>query len=276
MKVYVARPSGFCFGAKRSVDIANNVGKAYSLGNILHNELLIEKLKEKGLTPLPFDELIKQPLGKVVIRAHGVPFGQLQKLKEKGFEVLDATCENVKKVYDIVIGCETQGYAIFIYGDKTHPETIGVAERVKNPVIIGTVEDIPENVPDKICLVSQTTKIKKQYEEIRDILHEKCSALKAFDTICLATSERQKEAANLAGKVDVMIVIGGKKSSNTRKLYEVCKNQNVNTFLIQSKSDLNDSWFTNAEKTGITAGASTPDFVINEVIEEIKKCSKET
>jgi len=276
MKIYVARPCGFCFGAKRSVDIANNVGKAYSLGPILHNERLVEDLKKKGITPMDFNELIKQTPGKVVIRAHGVPFEQLQILKEKGFEVLDATCDNVKKVYDTVIGCQTQGYEIFIYGEKKHPETIGVAERVKNPVIIEKPEDIPEKVPQKICLVSQTTKIKQKYEEIRDILQEKCKDLKAFDTICNATSERQKESASLAGMVDTMIVIGGKKSSNTKKLFEICKKENQNTYLIQSKSDLNKLWFSKIEKIGITAGASTPDFVINEVMETIKKWTKET
>ena len=271
MKVYVARPCGFCFGAKRSVDIANNVGKAYSLGSILHNEILVESLKEKGLKPMEFSELIRQKPGKVVIRAHGVPISQIESLKEKGFEVIDATCTNVKKIYDIVVGCGIQGYSVFIYGDKKHPEVVGVASRLKNAVIVEKIEDIPEKVPGKICLVSQTTKIKENYEEIRDALQEKCNDLKAFDTICTATEERQKSAFSLAGIVDVMIVVGGKQSSNTKKLFEICKQQNKKTFLIQSTKGLNKEWFNGAAKTGVAAGTSTPGFVINPVVEEIGK-----
>lgn len=268
MKVFIARPCGFCFGAKRSVDIANNIGKAYSLGPILHNELLVEKLRENGLIPFSFDELVRQKPGKVIIRAHGVPLSQIEKLKEKGFEITDATCSNVQRVYDIVAECEKQGYSVFIYGDKNHPEIIGIASRIRNPTIV--YGEIPENLPSKICLVSQTTKIKQNYEKIKQKLREKCSDLKAFDTICTSTEERQKFGASLAGIVDVMLVIGGKESSNTKKLFEVCSAANGKTFLIQSKKGLNKEWFNGVNKVGVTAGASTPDFAINEVVEEIQ------
>lgn len=271
MEVFIARPSGFCFGGKRSVDIANNVGKAYSLGHLLHNEQLVERLREKGVVPVSFEELIKKKPCKVIIRAHGVPANQLNELKGKGFDVIDATCPNVKKVYEVVEDCGKEGYSVIIYGDKAHPEVIGVASRVNNPIVVDNADEIPANLPKKACLVSQTTKIKKDYEKIRDAVQEKCPELKAFDTICTATQERQKSACLLTSKVDAMIVIGGKKSSNTSKLFEVCKAVNENTHWIQSKDDLKKEWFSGAKKAGITAGASTPDFIISSVAEELRK-----
>jgi 4-hydroxy-3-methylbut-2-enyl diphosphate reductase len=270
METYIARPCGFCFGGKRSVDIANNVGKAYSLGPLLHNEQLVEKLREKGVEPISFDELIKKKPCKVIIRAHGVPVSQIGELNEKGFDAIDATCPNVKKIYNIAEECEKEGYSVFVYGDRSHPEVIGIVSRLKSPVVVGNENDIPPKLPKKICLVSQTTKIKKEYAEIRDAIAGKCTGLKAFDTICTETDERQKAASRLAEIVGVMLVVGGKDSSNTKKLFEVCSSVNENTHWIQSKKDLKKEWFSHAEKAGITAGASTPDFVISSVADELR------
>ncbi len=270
MKVFIARPCGFCFGGKRTVDIANNIGNAYTLGPLLHNEQLVEKLRQKGVVPLSFEELIKKKPCKVIIRAHGVPVSQIKELEDKGFDVIDGTCPNVKKVYEITKTCEKEGYSVFVFGENEHPEVIGIISRLKNAVVVGNADEIPDELLSKICLVSQTTKIKQKYEQIRNAVEKKCKELKAFDTICTATQERQKSASLLASKVDVMIVIGGKKSSNTRKLYEVCRNANEKTYLVQTKDDLEKGWFSNAGKAGITSGASTPDFVIDDVVGEIK------
>jgi len=241
------------------------------LGPLLHNEQLAEKLKEKGIVPLSFKELIKKRPGKVIIRAHGVPALQINELMEKGFDVIDATCPNVKKVYDIACGCEKEGYAVFVYGDRSHPEVIGIVSRLKNAIIVGNADEIPSQIPQKICLVSQTTKIKKDYEKIRDAIREKCMELRAFDTICAETQERQKSASRLAGLVDVMLVVGGKQSSNTKRLYEVCKNANEKTYHVETKDEIKKGWFSAAEKVGITAGASTPDFAVNSVVERLNK-----
>ena len=271
METYIARPCGFCFGGKRSVDIANNVGKAYSFGPLLHNGQLVEKLREKGVEPVSFAELVKKKQCKVIIRAHGVPVSQIEELGEKGFDVIDATCPNVKKIYNIAGECEKEGYSVFIYGDKSHPEVVGIVSRLKNPAVVGNEDEIPAKLPNKICLVSQTTKIKANYAKIRDAIAKKCPGLKAFDTICTATEEMQKSASRLAGIVDVMLVIGGKDSSNTKKLFEVCSSVNKSTHWIQSGDDLKKEWFSGAKKAGITAGASTPDFVISSVAEHLRK-----
>ena len=274
MEILIARPCGFCFGGKRSVDIANNVGKAYSLGPILHNEQLIEKLREKGVEPCTFEELMKKKPGKVIIRAHGVPAVQIDELKKKGFDVIDATCSNVVKVYDIAMKCEKEGYQVVVYGEKEHAEVVGLVSRLKNPIVVENADEVPRKLSDKVCLVSQTTKIPEKYDEIRKNVKEKCKDLKAFDTICSATQERQKAAVSLAKNVDVMLVIGGKKSSNTHKLFEVCKAVNEKTYHIQTQNNINKLWFTDSKRVGITAGASTPDFVINSVVEAVETWTK--
>jgi len=273
MKVYIAEPCGFCFGARRSMELASQPNKAYSLGHILHNEILIEKLKEKGIEPLCFEKIVKKELSeikKVIIRTHGVPIKQIKKLKQKGFEIIDGTCPKVKDIYDITAKYEQKGYQIIIFGDKNHPEVIGVMSRLENPFVVKKAEDI-KGEHEKICLVSQTTQRKDIYDKLKIDISKKCTELKAFDTICSATQERQKAASAIAEKADVMLVIGGKQSSNTNRLYEICKQANNKTYLIQSEENLEKKWFSDAEKIGITAGASTPDFVIDSVVKEFKK-----
>jgi len=275
MEIFLSQPCGFCFGGKRTVDIANNIGSAYTLGPLLHNEQLVEQLKQKGVTPISFEELMEKDAAKegkqVIIRAHGVPEEQLSKLKEKGFDVIDGTCPKVKNVYDIASMCEEMGCQVFVFGDKDHAEVKGIVSRLKNPIVVKGVGDIPDKSFEKIGLVSQTTQRKEKYEEVKNALEKKCKVMKAFDTICTATQERQDSAASLASEVDAMVVIGGKESSNTKKLFEVCKGKNGKVFMIQTKDDLEKEWFDGFSKVGIAAGASTPDFVVKEAIEELKK-----
>ncbi|MBW2982025.1 4-hydroxy-3-methylbut-2-enyl diphosphate reductase [Candidatus Woesearchaeota archaeon] len=271
MNIRIAEPCGFCFGAKRIVEIAESNGKAYSLGPVLHNEQLIERLRQKGVEPLSLDEILKKKQGRVIIRAHGVTADEFNQLKEAGFEIIDGTCPKVKDVYCEASGYEQGGYKIFIFGDKGHPEVIGIISRLQNPIIIGDIEDIPNKHYDKVCLVSQTTQIPSDYEQIKKAFEGKCNKLKAIDTICSATQERQDAASALAKEVGVMLVIGGKKSSNTRKLYSLCREVNCNTYLIQTKNDLQKEWFDGMHYVGITAGASTPDFIIDSVVQELEK-----
>jgi len=272
MKIKIAEHAGLCYGAQRIISIAQNNGKAYSLGPVLHNEQLVEKLRSKGVEPLSLDEILKRDPSKVIIRAHGVPVQDLEKLQEKGFKIIDGTCPNVTSVYCLSEGNEKEGYQIFIFGDKDHPEVEGIVSRLNSPIVVGKISDIPDQHYDKVCLVSQTTQIPSAYEEIRKALSNKCDELKAIaNTICPATHDRQNAAYALAKEVDIMLVIGGSKSSNTKKLYSICSEINSNTYLIQTEKDLDKRWFLDADYIGITAGASTPDFVIDSVVSELKE-----
>jgi 4-hydroxy-3-methylbut-2-enyl diphosphate reductase len=271
MEIKIAEHSGFCYGAKRIVQLAESNGRAYSLGPVLHNEQLVEKLREKGIEPLSLDEILKRVPGKVIIRAHGVPENEITVLKKAGFEIIDGTCPNVAQVYCVSRDYEQKGYKIFIFGDKDHAEVIGIISRLKSPTAVLKPEDIPGRHYDKICLVSQTTQIPSAYEEIKKALAARCNKLKAVDTICSATRERQDAASSLAKEADVMLVIGGKQSSNTRKLYSICSRYNSRVYLIQTKEDLDRKWFSDSFLVGITAGASTPGFVIESVVSELKK-----
>jgi len=272
MDVYVAEPCGFCFGAERVIKLAERAGKAYSLGPLLHNEILVEKLKKQGIEPLSFEEIVKREadkIKKVIIRAHGVPIDQINKLKQKGFEIIDGTCPKIKYIYKITSEYESQGYKIIIFGEKKHPEVISIVSRLKDPIVVKEDDDVHEY--ENACLVSQTTQREDLYKKIKGALIEKCKRSSMFDTICNATKERQEAASDLAMQVQVMLVIGGKKSSNTKRLYEVCEQKNTNTYLIQSGKDLEKKWFNGIENTGVTAGASTPDFVIASVVNELEK-----
>jgi len=271
MEIKIADPCGFCFGARRIVELAESNSKAYSLGPVLHNEQLIERLRQKGVEPLTLDEILNKKHSKVIIRAHGVTAEEFNKLKDAGFEIVDGTCPKVKDVYCQASGYEQEDYKIFIFGDKDHPEVIGIVSRLSNPTIIEKVEDIPDNHYDKICLVSQTTQIPSVYEKIRKEFEGKCNKLKAIDTICSATQDRQNAAQKLAKEVDAMLVIGGKKSSNTKKLYTLCKDVNIHTYLIQTKDDIQKEWFNGSYSVGITAGASTPNFIIDSIVDQLKK-----
>jgi len=271
MNIIVAEHSGFCYGARRIVDLANENGRAYSLGPVLHNEQLIERLKEKGIEPLTLDEILGKGKGRVIIRAHGVPAQDIEKLREKGFQIIDGTCPKVQEIYCITAQYEKDGYQIFIFGDKEHPEVIGIASRLSNPFVVKTADDVPDKHYEKICMVSQTTQIPSNYENLKKLLSSRCDKFESFDTICPATNARQQSASSLAKEVDVMLVVGGKESSNTKKLYSVCEEANISTHLIQTEKDLDRSWFSGADIVGIAAGASTPDFVIESIAEELRK-----
>jgi 4-hydroxy-3-methylbut-2-enyl diphosphate reductase len=271
MKIRIAEHSGFCPGAADIVKIAESNGQAYSLGPILHNEQLVEGLRQKGVEPLTLDEILKRKPGKVIIRAHGVPAKDIEKLGDAGFKVIDGTCEKVQDIYHEALKYEQDGYRVFIFGEKNHAEVIGIVSRLSNPAVIGKPEDIPDEHYEKVCLVSQTTQIPSEYEKIKKAFKDKCDELKAIDTVCAATQDRQNAASKLAADVQVMLVIGGKKSHNTRNLYELCRSANPQAYHIQTKDDLQGRWFDSADSVGITAGASTPKFIIDSVKTELER-----
>lgn len=274
MEVVLAKSSGFCFGVKRAVDrvyeqLAENK-KIYTYGPIVHNDDVVADLEEKGVKVLNTkEELTELTEGSVVIRAHGVPKEIYEIMEQKNIECIDATCPFVKRIHKIVEKESAEGRRIIVIGNAKHPEVEGIRGWCKTPatVIESREEALQFNgsKDDKYCVVSQTTFNYKKFQELVEIFQKKGYDMIVANTICSATEERQKEASELAAKADVMIVIGGTHSSNTRKLYELCKSECENTYYIQTLADLQLELPNSVELVGITAGASTPNKIIEEV-----------
>ena len=281
MKVTVAKSAGFCFGVKRAIDmveaeIRSGDGPIYTYGPIIHNEIVNEDLKSRGVVIMSEDEPPElYPVGTVIIRSHGVTREVFDKLLAAGHNVIDATCPFVKKIHHIVEDYADKGYRIVITGNSDHPEVRGIMGWVNNGRCdcIGDIEDFKKldiKSDEKVCLVSQTTFNHRKFKDIVENLSDNEYNICAKNTICSATEERQSEARELAGMVDAMIVIGGRSSSNSRKLYEICSSVCSDTYFIQSMSDLDVSSLSSIEHVGITAGASTPNNIIEEVQKNVR------
>ncbi len=283
MKVKVAKSAGFCFGVKRAVDIvkdeiAKNPNKPiYTYGPIIHNEEVVEDFKRQGVYPIEEGKDIScyEP-GIVIIRSHGVARNVQKMLEDAGFEVVDASCPFVKKIHRIVEEKSKEGYYIIIIGNPTHPEVEGIVgwSETEDVKVISNIEqarDFEYYGHKKICIVSQTTFNYKKFQEFVEIIEQKGYDIIAVNTICNATFERQKEAKELSASVDMMLVIGGKTSSNTQKLYEICCKECDKTYFIQTKDDLDLSIMQSINYVGITAGASTPNNIIEEVQKQCQK-----
>ncbi len=287
MEVILAEKAGFCFGVKRAVDTAfEQADKAsnavFTFGPIIHNEDVTEKLALKGVNVInSIEELDKLPKNSsIIIRSHGVGEDIFESIKSRGFSIVDATCPFVNNIHKIVRERSEAGDEILIIGNPGHAEvegTIGWSRR--KPYVINSVEDI-EALPDSlknasITVVAQTTYSLKKFQELVAELQDRYYNINVCKTICNATEERQKEAQRLASSVDSMIVIGGKNSSNTQKLYEISKQQCNNTYYIQTLVDLDLTVFESASRVGITAGASTPNYIIKEVQDSMSEKSFE-
>lgn len=271
MKVYLAEHAGFCFGVKRAIDLATKLlgqENVYTLGPLIHNPQVIENLEKNGIRCI--EDLTEIPEGKVIIRAHGVPPQTIQKAKQKGLEVIDATCPYVKKVHNITKKLQKQGYQVMIFGEKEHPEVIGVKGNSENAIVIENLEEITTiGSYEKIGLVSQTTQSPKKYETIAEELRKHAKELKFYNTICDATEKRQQSAVELSKKVDLMIVLGGLNSGNTRRLAELCSKETT-TIHVEKYSDIEKKVLEGKKTVGITAGASTPDYLIKELIQGLE------
>lgn len=279
MKVVVAKSAGFCFGVKRAVqtvyDEAENAkGKIYTYGPIIHNEQVVEDLAKRGVEIIGgIDELDSIREGTVIIRSHGVSRDIQNLLMKNNVNLIDATCPFVKKIHNIVKEKSSEGYNIIIIGNENHPEVEGImgwaAPSGKVRITVIDTEEKAENYVfskgDKTCLVSQTTFNYNKFNKLVEIIEKKGYDIIVVNTICHATDERQKEAAELAKAADAMIVIGGKSSSNTQKLYDICKDECKNTYYIQTPVDLDLRKLQACNYVGITAGASTPNNIIEEV-----------
>ena len=274
MNVTVAKSAGFCFGVKRAIDTVyqeiEKGEKVFTLGPIIHNEQVVQELEEKGVQVInSIEELADIKDGTVVIRSHGVSEQVIRQLEKYDIKIVDATCPFVSKIHRIVQEKYREGFQIVIIGNRTHPEVEGINGWCENSaIVLETVSEAESFRPDpqkKLCIVSQTTFNYKKFKDIVDIFSKKSYDINVMNTICNATEERQTEAGTIARQSDAMLVIGGKHSSNTQKLYEICSKECPNTYFIQTLDDLNLELFQSFRSVGITAGASTPNNIIKEV-----------
>lgn len=281
MNVILAESAGFCFGVQRAVDvvkkqISEGQGPLYTYGPIIHNEEVVKDFEAHGVTVMEEDVDKAYTPGTVIIRSHGVTKAVEDGLKAKGHNVIDATCPFVKKIHRAVDEHSKNGEYIVIIGNPDHPEVRGIIGWINGEdytVISGEqcAKDFSVNSDRDICIVSQTTFNHNKFQELVEIIKQKGYHIIVLNTICDATNKRQVEAADIAGSVDAMLVIGSKNSSNTQKLYEICKTRCNNTYYIQTADDFQPSDLSSIESVGITAGASTPNNIIEEVQ---KKCQK--
>jgi 4-hydroxy-3-methylbut-2-en-1-yl diphosphate reductase len=274
LETNLANSAGFCFGVKRAVEMVyEEVDKGnlvYTYGPIIHNDQVVDDLCEKGVQVLnTVEELKAINQGTIIIRSHGVSKDIYDIMQEKKLHVIDATCPFVRKIHKIV---QEQGElyeTIIIIGNDKHPEVEGIKGWCKNPtIVIQTEEEAKElrlEIGKKVCIVAQTTFNYKKFKDLVEIFSEKGYDILALNTICNATEERQADARKLAKVSDAMIVIGGKHSSNTQKLYEICKKECDDTYYIQTLVDLDLEKLKSIRSVGITAGASTPNNIIKEV-----------
>ncbi len=274
VEVILAKSAGFCFGVRRAVDAVydqvEKTGKIYTYGPIIHNEQVVDDLTKKGVEVInSYEELTKITEGTVVIRSHGVEKAIYELIENKGLTLVDATCPFVKKIHKIVEKESMSDSHIVVIGNRNHPEVQGIVGWANGDVYVVENEQEAEKITfcdeRKICIVSQTTFNHNKFQELVEIFQKKGYYVSVVNTICNATSERQKEAYEIALKVDAMIVIGGAGSSNTQKLYEICRGVCKNTQYIQTLDDLVFDSTESIKSVGITAGASTPKKIIQEV-----------
>ena len=285
MNIKVAETAGFCFGVQRAVDrvyelIGSDAAPIYTLGPIIHNEEVVSDLEKKGVAVICEEELGSLKGGTVVIRSHGVGRKVYNTIKKYGLGYVDVTCPFVLKIHKIVERESSRGAHIVIIGDPDHPEVQGICGWCQGTyTVIRNAEDAEKfNIsPEKeVCVVSQTTFNYNKFKDLVEILCKKrydnnvLNILNILNTICNATEERQREAKNIAGEVDTMLVVGGRHSSNTQKLFEICKKECGNTYYIQTPVDLDSEMFQCSSCVGITAGASTPKKIIEEVQEHVR------
>ena len=277
-EVILAKSAGFCFGVKRAVDtVYEQTGKknVYTFGPIIHNEEVVKDLEKKGVFVInTMEELDDITEGTVIIRSHGVSSAVYEALQKKGVEIVDATCPFVLKIHNIVKQESANGKQIVIIGNEKHPEVEGIMGWSKTQVHVVDTAEKAQNLqldPQReVCIVSQTTFNYNKFKELVEIISEKGYNIIIRNTICNATEERQTEAREIAKRVDAMIVVGGSSSSNTRKLYEICKNECKDTYYIQTLNDLDMTSLGKADCIGITAGASTPNKIIEEVQNNVR------
>ncbi|MBF0345843.1 MAG: 4-hydroxy-3-methylbut-2-enyl diphosphate reductase [Nitrospirae bacterium] len=270
MKITVAKRAGFCFGVKRAVNIAFDMASrkdgVCTLGPIIHNPQLVKSLQDKGV------HCVNEPhkdMKAVIIRTHGIPLQMNDKIVEMGIEVIDATCPFVKKAQQYAKLLREENYQVLILGESAHPEVKSIMSYVGQDVIIVEDEHMPERLKTRVGIVVQTTQPVSALKRLLNNIVERAKEIKIYNTICNSTALRLKETSEISGNVDIMIVAGGRNSANTTQLANHCRSMGVTTYHIETAMELDPLWFKGVNHVGVTAGASTPDWIIDEIIERI-------
>lgn len=289
LKVTVDQSSGFCWGVIRTIDIAEaeltQNGGLYSLGDIIHNPMEIERLAEKGLRSITVDDLKTLRNARVLVRAHGEPASTYRIARENNIEIIDATCPVVTKVQERIRKFYDQGYQIVIFGKKEHAEVIGLVGQTNgDAIVIRSIDEIGRlDLKKKTVLFSQTTMDKATFQQLREVLQEKIDELivesmedtaidfHAKDTICGQVSGRDKKLKQFARENDVVVFVAGRKSSNGKVLFNICKEVNDRTYFIENETELDYVWFDGAKTVGITGATSTPQWLMYRVKEHIER-----
>lgn len=286
MEIVRAKEMGFCFGVSGAINTCHKViedkknknKRIFILGMLVHNEYVVRKLAEEGFLIVEENDILenKSELQKgdvVIIRAHGTTKTIMSLLEKKEVEIYDATCIFVTSIRKKLVEMEKKGYEILFIGDKNHPEVKGIISFGNRVTVYADLEELKNAVilPEKeYCLLTQTTLNKKKLEKIKSYLENNFQNVKILDKVCGATQVRQEAVEELAKEVDMLIVIGGKNSSNTKKLYDISIEINPKTYMIQEEQDLKKEWFNGVEKIGITAGASTPEEIVIKIENQIR------
>ena len=275
MKIFLARDAGYCFGVRDAVNLAYDTakthGEVYMLGTIVHNERVIEDLSNVGAKVV--ESLDDVPKDKpVLFRAHGTPPELWEEASKKNLKLIDATCPLVTEIHHEIKKLETENRKTIIIGDHGHDEVVAIASQVKKPIIISSVDEANAlRKMKRAGVVSQSTQMIENVQEIINVLMKKVFDLRFINTICFPTRRNHEQIKELAEKSDVMIIIGSFTSANSKRLTQLSLDRNKKSFQVTSADDLHESWFKNCKSVGISAGASTPDETIREVLEKIKK-----
>ncbi|PKL52098.1 MAG: 4-hydroxy-3-methylbut-2-enyl diphosphate reductase [Nitrospira bacterium HGW-Nitrospira-1] len=275
MEIITAKRAGFCFGVKRAIDIAFDIAKeipegVYTLGPIIHNPQVIEKLKTEGIFPLEdISDIRNKEIKALIIRTHGISCHLYDTITSQRFRLIDATCPFVKNAQRYAQLLKENGYQVVILGDSSHPEVKGIMSYAGEDVVVVDENTRIPRLKTKVGIVVQTTQPVEALKKLLSNIIEHVKEVKVYNTICNSTALRLKETADMARKVDVMIVVGGRNSANTTQLAHLCTSLPVRTYHIETEGELRKAWFVNARKVGITAGASTPDWIIRKVEKRI-------
>ncbi|MBI4778443.1 4-hydroxy-3-methylbut-2-enyl diphosphate reductase [Candidatus Desantisbacteria bacterium] len=271
MKILLSKEAGFCFGVKRALRLTNQTlgkshGNVYTLGPLIHNPQVIEDLKSKGVLVVQgMDEITT---GVVILRSHGVTPKLYQQIVGAGLIIVDAVCPNVKRVQKLVSQLKQEGYTVVVVGEKNHPEVMSIPGIVEGDTLVIESIEQAENFPqvERIGIVAQTTQTCEYFRKIVSLLLHKTFELRAYHTICDAVERRQQDSRKIAKQVEMMLVVGGKNSANTSRLAQICTDSGCTTYHIETASEIQSEWLKGIKKIGITAGASTPPWIIEEVV----------
>lgn len=280
MRIIVADYSGFCSGVRRAVDLAKAAlaeDKAvYVLGDLVHNDDVMSELRQRGLKVITIEDLA--PQSTLLIRAHGTTPDVYTKAKQRKCSIIDATCPCVQRIHRVVTEMVRDGLRVVVFGEKDHPEVLGIVSRAGDDAIVVESADealsLPDNLPP-LGLVAQTTANHREWQKVAEILQRKAASIHIVDTICNATTQRQQAAIDLAQQVDIMLIVGGHNSANTTRLWALCCEIGVPAYHIANAGEIVPSWFKLSDTVGITAGASTPDWIIKEVLRRMEKIEKQ-